>query len=797
VITQWLNNLARNLSIKSKVILVGVATASGGLLVALVALVTLTTLQHRTESKTELARVADMVAAYSSAPLLFGDKATATETLAGFERDDRILAAALYDVNGYLFATFERKSRTVSLIPSSPGVGYSSAGLDPTLFWPVELDGELLGTVYLRSDGIQLSSQINDLSMIVGLVMFICLLISIVISSKLQRVISDPILRLAGTAREVSANKTYSVRVVKDSGDEVGQLYDAFNGMLTQIEDRDEFLERQVDARTSELVTANEQLTESKERAEEADRLKGEFLANISHEIRTPMNIICGMTELTLETELSQKQRRNIEMVSKSSDSLLKLINQLLDFSKIEAGRMDLNNSEFNVRVSLGETLRALEIQAQKKDISLDYEIDSRIPARLNGDFDRLRQVVNNVVGNAIKFSDQGGQIKLTADPVWTTREETELHIRVADTGPGIAPEKQELIFKPFRQADGSVTRTHGGTGLGLRISKDIAELMGGRMWVESTLGEGSTFHVTVRLRLADPNREEIAYDAASEPVRAMIVDPSSQSRRAFADRLGNWGVKCALAGDVNTAQRIAKWANTNRRPFDFVVLDGHVPGAESLPNDWQSDMPEAPVFVIGEIPSGSDESRSDGWSPPETWTMLPRTVDQSDLWNVISSAVTRLRSSARPVSADSAGRGGVLKKVLLVEDNADIQVLTTTMLEHLPIQVTAVASGIEAIEALNKASFDAVLMDLQMPEMGGLEATELIRKSELASGRHTPIIGLTAHAMESDRQNCLAAGMDAYLAKPISQQQLVAALEAAFATASVLPLEQTDLHIA
>ncbi len=734
-----------------------------------------------------------MVAAYSTAPLLFGDKDTATETLAGFERDDRILAAGLYDASGQLFATFERDSSGASLIPSDPGSGYSSAGSDPELFRPVELDGELLGTVYLRSDGQRLSSQINDLSMIVGLVMFICLLISIVISSKLQRVISDPILRLAGTAREVSENKTYSARVVKETNDEVGQLYDAFNAMLTQIEDRDEFLERQVEARTSELVSANEQLIESKERAEEADRLKSEFLANISHEIRTPMNVICGMTDLTLQTELTQRQRRNIEMVAKSSDSLLTLINQLLDFSKIEAGRMELNESEFNLRVSLGETLRSLEIQAQKKEISLSYEIDARIPAKLNGDFDRLRQVVNNVVGNAIKFTEQGGQIKLSADPVWTTRAETELHISVADSGPGIAPDKQELIFNPFRQADGSITRTHGGTGLGLRISKDIAELMGGRMWVESSEGNGSTFHVTVRLRLSDPNRPATSTESEASPVRAMIIDPSSQSRRAFADRLGNWGVKCALAGDTITAHRIAKWANTNKRPFDFFVVDSQVPGAENLSSDWHSDMQQSPVFVIGEIANESDDS----WSPPDSWTMLPRTVDQSELWNILSSGVSRLQPDPRPVGRDSASNGDTLKRVLLVEDNVDIQVLTTSMLEHQPIEVTAVGGGKEAIERMSKQSFDAVLMDLQMPEMGGLDATKAIRRSESESGGHTPIIGLTAHAMESDRQSCFAVGMDAYLAKPISQQQLILALEAAFAMETAPGPEQDGRKVA
>ena len=670
---QRVENLVRTLSIKSKVTLVGVATAFGGLLVALVAFVSLATWQHRTQSQTELERVGGIVAAYSTAPLLFGDKDTAAETLAGFKRDDWILAAGVYDASGQLFATFERDSTGASLIPSDPGSGYSSAGLDPELFWPVELDGELLGTVYLRSDGQRLSSQINDLSMIVGVVMFICLLISIVISSKLQRVISDPILRLAGTAREVSENKTYSARVVKETNDEVGQLYDAFNAMLIQIEDRDEFLERQVEARTAELVSANEQLIESKERAEEADRLKGEFLANISHEIRTPMGVICGMTELTLRTDIDKKQRRNLEMVLASSDSLLKLINELLDLSKIEAGKMELNEADFDLKQSLSESLETLGIMARQKQISLRHEVDAQIPTTLFGDVDRLRQILNNIVGNAIKFTESQGKIVVKARSVRTTREGTEVHVSVSDTGPGIPIDKQELIFEAFRQADGSVTRTHGGSGLGLRISKQLVELMGGRIWVESTVGKASEFHFTVEFR---HGRQQSPAAAATETMRAMIVDRESQSRLDYANLFCQRGVKCALAGDINTARRIVKWANTSERPFDFVLIDGQVPGVEQAAAGLGTEIGDTPVIFIDDLQIDNEQLTPKRWSPPSSWIVLPRTFSDSELWNVILPAVSRFRPGVESLGAEQHGEIVETRKVLLVEDVSDMQLV-------------------------------------------------------------------------------------------------------------------------
>jgi len=475
-VTKWL----RDLPIKLKVILVGVVTASGGLLVALVALVALTSWQHRTQSKGELERVADLVATYSSAPLLFDDKATAHRTLAGFERDKSIVTAAVYDSDGNVFAVFQRDSEQKMSVPARPRIGYSYSGSDPVLFWPVEMDGEILGTVYLRSNGEELARQINVLTMVVGLVMFICLMVSIVISSKLQQIISDPLLRLTRIAREISATKSYSVRVEQHTNDEIGQLYDAFNGMLVQIQQRDDFLETNVAARTADLSAANEQLTVSKERAEEADRLKSEFLANMSHEIRTPMSIIRGMTELTLQADVTGKQRRNLEIVLSSSESLLKLINELLDLSKIEAGRMELNEGEFDFKKSVGQSLDVLELLAREKQISLQYEIDPRIPTMLIGDIDRLRQVLTNIVGNAIKFTEPDGEIMVRARTDRSTADGTEVHVCVSDTGPGIPRDKQEVIFEAFRQADGSVTRTHGGSGLGLQISKQLVELMGG-----------------------------------------------------------------------------------------------------------------------------------------------------------------------------------------------------------------------------------------------------------------------------------------------------------------------------
>ena len=792
-------------SLNRKLNIISLLSTATALLFVFCAFAATSVINHRKAEGLQLAAFARVIGAATSADLMLVDRRQAGATLAALEAQQDISAAVLYDRFGRPLAEYRSPSRLSAELPSLDDLDLDTlndanrAGrflLSRHMRVVHEVrHGELpVGAIMIEADLLPMWLEILASLVVIGLAMGAALLVSLGLSRPLKRSIAEPIARLIHAAQKVSASQNYALRVQHKRSDELGVLIDSFNTMLAQIEDRGTALLHHRDELERQVGVRTEQLEKAKNAAEAASRAKSGFLATMSHEIRTPMNGVLGMTEMLLATELTEAQRSYTQLVKRSGEHLLVIINDILDFSKIEAGKLTIEYINFNLWDLLDDIHNVYTPQAAAKGLGCDFDIANDIPVAICGDPNRLRQIMANLIGNAIKFTNEG-RIMARVRVAGEDAQRVTLRFEVHDTGIGISRDARARIFNAFSQADDSTTRKYGGTGLGLAISKQLVELMKGTIGVENAPRQGSIFWFTLSFdkRRVDPDAPGHRQHTL-EGLRVLVVDEQEASRKELVQQLEAWRAACEGVGSAAAAFEHLVSAARAGRPYDAAVLDMELTQTSGLA--LAASVRAEPVARSTHIVLLSPEKlAADPVQRREAGVayQLVKPARAADLYACLTARAARLHYPAstpahaaaapfevpRPTLAARQQPMRRARRVLLAEDNPVNVEVARAMLESLGLETHCATNGQEALHAVHEGGWDAVLMDCQMPVMDGFAATGEIRRHEREMGRarSLPVIAITANALQGDREACLAAGMDDYLSKPFTQQQLAAVI--------------------